>query len=103
MADNLENRTFAIIDEIYQDLKDNNRDQELLDLALKAATALDKGVNAQIVATKMVNGFSLYILTHKRESFGPKIGQSLSELTKIARTGGYVWSSIGLGDLRVQF
>ncbi|AYE38304.1 bacteriocin immunity protein [Companilactobacillus zhachilii] len=103
MAEDLEDETFQIIDSMYNCLYKDKKDQQLLNVLLKAAAALNKGVPPQIVATKTVNGFSLYVLTHVEESFGPEVNQGIKELTRIARLAGYKWNSMGLGDLRVQF
>jgi len=103
MGENLKTETFQIIDAMYNQLHNEKRDQQILNILLKAGAALNKNVPPQIVATKTVNGFSLYILTHSNEIFGPKISQEISELTRISRVAGYQWSSTGLGDLRIQF
>lgn len=103
MGENLETETFQIIDAMYNQLHNEKRDQQILNVLLKAGAALNKNVPPQIVATKTVNGFSLYVMTHIDESFGPEIGREISELTRIARIEGYKWSSTGLGDLRIQF
>ncbi|WP_334329959.1 bacteriocin immunity protein [Companilactobacillus sp. HBUAS59699] len=103
MGEDLETETFQIIDSMYNRLYKDKKDQRILNILLKAAAALNNGVPPQIVATKTVNGFSLYILTHIDENFGQEVSQDISELTRIARLAGYKWSSTGLGDLRIQF
>lgn len=103
MGEDLETETFQIIDSMYNRLYKDKKDQQILTILLKAAAALNKNVPPQIVATKTVNGFSLYILTHMDENFGPEVDYGIKELTRIARLAGYKWNSMGLGDLRVQF
>jgi Enterocin A Immunity. len=103
MKKNLEDETFQIIDSMYNLLNSEKRDRQVLQILLKAGAALSKNVPPQVVATKTVNGFSLYVMTHKGESFGPEVNHGINELTRIARLAGYKWNSIGLGDLQVQF
>lgn len=102
MTNNIQSETFEIIDVLYQELTDKHADQQLLNILLKAAKALNNGMAPQIVAARTYNGFTLWILSHKFY-FGDQISDQLSQLTVIARSGVYKWTATGIGDLRVQF
>lgn len=96
------NRTFEIVDSIYNELVQKEANQELLDVLLKAAKALDEGMPYQKVAAKLINSITMYVLTDKFY-FGDNISKELAELKMIARSGGYKYFNAGVGDLRVNF
>lgn len=102
MNDTLTDETFTIIDTIYNDLKQQQADPDILAILMKAAKSLNNNMPAQIVAAKTINTFTVTALT-KKLSFDQLTNDELSKLKKIARAGGYRWSAAGLGDLRNQF
>ena len=102
MAAELSDQVFTIVDEMYNHLKQQQTDPDILATLMKAAQALNKKMPAQIVAVKTVNGITLCAL-NKKLSFDEITNQKISELKTISRMKGYQWSATGIGDLRIQF
>jgi Enterocin A Immunity. len=102
MTKDLKNDVFEIIDQMYNHLKKQDTNPELLTILLKAGQALDNDMPPQIVAAKTINGITLYVLSHK-DHYDQETGDNISKLKVISRKGGYKWTANGVGDLRIQF
>lgn len=102
MKEDLTNDTFEIIDRMYNHLRTQKYDSEILNILIKAAQALQKNIPPQIVAVKTVNGITLISLS-KKLTFDTETNDDINKLRPIARSGGYKWSGAGSQDLRSQF
>jgi Enterocin A Immunity. len=102
MKEKLEDEVFSIVDEMYNDVKQNSNNQEILEVLMKAAKALNKGMSAKVAAVRTVNGITLVILT-KRPNLGDEFNKNYNRLTAIATDKTFGSPTAGIGDLRVQF
>lgn len=103
MKDNIKNEVFQLIDSMYNSVKLNSDDSDILGVLMKAALALNKGMAPQVVAAKTVNGINLFVLGNKKMNFGTEFNANYNQLIKLSRAGSYKWTATGVGDLRIQF
>lgn len=103
MTDNIKDEVFRLIDSMYNNVKVGSNDPDILDVLMKAALALNKGMAPQIVAAKTVNGINLFVLSNKKMNLSAEFNADYTQLIKLSRAGSYKWIATGVGDLRIQF
>lgn len=103
MTDNIKDEVFWLIDSMYNNVKVGSNDPDILDVLMKAALALNKGMAPQIVAAKTVNGINLFVLSNKKMNLSAEFNADYTQLIKLSRAGSYKWIATGVGDLRIQF
>jgi len=102
MTDKVKDEVFQLIDSMYNNVKANSADPDILGVLMKAAVALNKDMPAQIVAAKTVNGINIFVLSGKKD-LGADFSADYNRLIQLSRTAGYKWIANGVGDLRIQF
>ncbi|VDG18084.1 hypothetical protein [Lactiplantibacillus mudanjiangensis] len=103
MSDMIHDEVFALVDAIYNDVYDQPIDDHIKKTLLTAAKYLDAGkMPAQVIAAKTMNGIFIWTMDG-HNPLGSANGDRINRLMRLARSGGYKWTTAGVGDLRVQF